>query len=273
MPRPWLLAPLLLLCTAWTQSPDATGAAEPVRLWPNASIKTGETIRYKVHYGVINAGEAVVETSGGLERIADRPCYKATVSGRTIGSFDFFLHVRDQWRAYIDTASILPLRSTRDIEESSYRKKEVVEFDQERDLVNVLQTHRKDPIRYTFKVPNNAQELVSGFYYLRTINYDHMKPGEVLRIGSYFDESSFNLEVIYKGREIVDTKAGPVHVLKLVPKLPSNHLFRGEDAIKVYLSDDRNKIPVLFQAEMLVGSVKVDMYKYEGLKSRLNMAR
>nr|GFD10048.1 two-component system sensor histidine kinase/response regulator, putative [Tanacetum cinerariifolium] len=38
--------------------------------------------------------------------------------------------------------------------------------------------------------------------------------------------------------------------------MPSNKIFRGEDAIKVYLSDDRNKIPVLFQAELFVGSVK-----------------
>ena len=268
--RRWFLIPLLLLCAAWTQ--QAT-TAEPVRVWPNASFQAGETIRYKVHYGVINAGEAVVETAGGLERVADRPCYKATVSGRTIGSFDFFLHVRDQWRAYIDTASILPLRSTRDIEESSYRKKEVVEFDQAHNVVNVLQTHTKEPIHYTFKVPTNVQELVSGFYYLRTLNYDHMKPGEVIRVGSFFDESASTLEITFKGREIVSTKAGSIHVLKLVPKLPNNRIFRGEEAIKVYLSDDRNKIPVLFQAELFVGAIKIDMYKYDGLKSRLNVAR
>jgi hypothetical protein len=268
--RCWLLVPLLLLCAAWSQP---TGLAEPVRYWPNSSFRAGETIRYKVHYGVINAAEATVETSGSMERVADRPCYKATVSGHTTGSFEFFLHVKDQWRAYIDTASILPLRSSRDIEESSYRKKEVVDFDQTHDIVNVLQTHTKEPIRYTFKVPNNVQELVSGFYYLRTLSYEHMKPGEVIHMGGYFDESTFNLDVVFKGREVVETKAGPIHVLKLVPKMPSNHIFRGEDAIKVYLSDDRNKIPVLFQAELFVGSVKVDMYKYDGLKSRLNMAR
>jgi hypothetical protein len=266
----WLLVPLFLLCVAWTQP---IGTAEPVRLWPNPSFKAGETVRYKVHYGVLNAAEAVIETSGNLERVADRPCYKATVSGRTTGSFDFFLHVRDQWRSYIDTASVLPLRATRDIEEGTYRKKEVVDFDHTHDIVNVLQTHTKEPIRYTFKVPNNVQELVSGFYYLRTLNYDHMKPGEVIRMGGFFDESTFNLEVTFKGREVVETKAGPIHVLKLIPKMPPNHIFRGEDAIKVYLSDDRNKIPVLFQAELFVGSVKVDMYKYDGLRSRLNLAR
>ncbi|MGI4739617.1 MAG: DUF3108 domain-containing protein [Janthinobacterium lividum] len=270
MPRRWLFACLLLLCGAWTQP---SGPAEPARLWPNASFRAGETLRYKVHYGVLNAAEATVETSNSLERVAGRPCYKATVSGRTTGSFDFFLHVRDQWRSYIDTASILPLRSSRDIEESTYRKKEVVDFDQERNVVNVLQTHTKEPIRYTFKVPNNVQELVSGFYYLRTLSYERMKPGEVIHMGGFFDESSFNMDVVFRGREVIETKAGPIHVLKLVPKMPANRIFRGEEAIKIYLSDDRNKIPVLFQAELFVGAVKVDMYRYDGLKYRLNLAR
>jgi hypothetical protein len=53
--------------------------------------------------------------------------------------------------------------------------------------------------------------------------------------------------------------------------MPNNKLFKGENAISVYLSDDRNKIPVLIQAEMFVGAVKVDMYKYQGLKTRLNL--
>ena len=269
--RRWFLLPLLLLlCTAFTQ---AIGTAEPVRLWPNASFRTGETIHYKVHYGVINAGEATIETSGTLERVADRPCYRATVSGRTLGSFDYFMHVRDQWRAYIDTASILPLRSSRDIAEGTYRKKEVVDFDQAHDVVNVVQTHTDPALHYTFKVANNVQELVSGFYFLRTLDYDHLKPGGVIRVSGFFDEVASTIEVTYKGRELVETKAGLVHALKLIPKIPKNRIFRGEEAIKVYLSDDKNKIPVLFQAELFVGSVKIDMYRAEGLKARLNMAQ
>jgi hypothetical protein len=269
MTRRWLLyLPFLLGCAAWAQP---IGTAEPVRVWPNPSFRAGETIRYKVHYGLINAAEAVVETSGSLDHVAERPCYRATVSGHTTGSFDFFLHIRDQWRSYIDTTSILPLRATRDITEKGYHKKETVDFDHRRDIADVQVHDRESPTRTAYKIPNNAQELVSGFYYLRTLHYEHMKPGEVIRMPGFFDESTFNLEVTFKGRELVETKAGTVRALKLVPKMPNNKIFRGEDAIKIYLSDDRNKIPVLFQAELFVGSVKVDMYKYDGLKSKLNL--
>ncbi len=268
--RRWIYAtPLALLLLA---AQSATGP-EALRYLPQSSFGRGEVINYKVHYGLFNAAEATVETSGALERLADRPCYKATVSGRTIGSFDFFLHVRDQWRAYIDTASILPLRAQRDITEKGYHKKETVDFDQIHDVADVQDHNRDNPTRTSVKVANNCLELVSGFYYLRTLNLDRMRVGETVRIPAYFDGDNFLLEVVYRGRETVETKAGTVRAFKLVPKMPNNKIFKGENAVSVYLSDDRNKIPVLFQAEMFVGSVKIDMYQYRGLKGPLNMVQ
>lgn len=270
MNRRWLfLAPVAVLLSAAAQ--HTIGPGDAVRSIPQSSFGRGEVIRYTVHYGLINGGEATVETAGNIERVNDRPCYKATVSGRTTGSFDFFLRIRDQWRAYIDTTSILPVRSHRDIAEKNYRKKETVNYDHINDLAEVQDNSKDKPKRKTVKVANNTLELVSGFYYLRTFNFDRMRVGEVIKVPGYLDGDNFMLEVTYKGRETVETKAGDVRAFKLVPKMPNNKLFRGENAISVYLSDDRNKIPVLFQAEMFVGTVKVDMVKYQGLKSRLNI--
>ncbi|MBD2767060.1 DUF3108 domain-containing protein [Hymenobacter sp. BT664] len=262
------LAPFILVLLAAAQ--PGLGPGDAVRNIPQSSFGRGEVIKYTVHYGLINGGEATVETGGSLERVNDRPCYKATVSGRTTGSFDFFLRIRDQWRAYIDTTSILPIRAQRDIAEKNYRKKETVDFDHLHDIAEVQDHDKENPKRTTVKIANNTLELVSGFYYLRTLNFDRMKVGEVIKMPGYFDGDNFMLEVTYKGREIVETKAGDIRTFKLVPKMPSNKLFRGENAISVYLSDDRNKIPVLFKAEMFVGSVKVDMVRYQGLKAPLN---
>ncbi|MBX0291114.1 DUF3108 domain-containing protein [Hymenobacter sp. HSC-4F20] len=272
MIRRWLLFPVLALplaavLTAFGPVSDAT------RSIPNTSFERGEVLQYKVHYGLINAAEATIEVDGAVHRVNERPCYRATVTGRTTGSFDYFLRIRDTWRSYIDTTSILPQRFFRNIEEKSYRKRETVDFDHVRDIANV-ESHKKDKNdvkRGSFKTPNNVQDLVSGFYFLRTLNYDQRRPGEVIKVQGFFDDDVFNMDVIYKGRETVETKAGVIRAIRLVPKMPSNKLFKGENAISVYLSDDRNKIPVLIQAEMFVGSVKVDMYKYKGLRNRLNL--
>ncbi|QDA60811.1 DUF3108 domain-containing protein [Hymenobacter jejuensis] len=271
MNRRWLALVSLLTLVAGLLT--SFGPNDVMRAVPNTSFTRGEVLNYKVHYGLINAAEATIEVANDIHRINDRPCYKATVTGRTTGSFDLFLRIRDTWRSYIDTTSILPQRFFRNIEENHYRKKETVDFDHARDVVMVeVRKKEKDPPKQgTYKVPNNVQDLVSGVYFLRTINYDQRRIGEVIRVQGFFDEEVFNMDVIYKGRETVETKAGNIRAIKLVPKMPSNKLFRGENAISVYLSDDRNKIPVLIQAEMFVGSVKVDMYKYQGLRNRLNL--
>jgi hypothetical protein len=193
------------------------------------------------------------------------------VTGRTTGSFDMFLKVRDTWRSYIDTTSILPQRFFRNIEENNYRKRETVEFNHYKNMVDV-ESHKRDKTkikRESFKVPDNVQDLVSGFYFLRTVDYSNRKVGEMIKVQGFFDDEVFDMTVKYMGRQNVDTKAGVIRAIRLTPKMPKNKLFRGEDAISVYLSDDRNKIPVLFEAEMFVGSVKIDMYKYKGLRNKL----
>jgi len=241
---------------------------DSIRRVEQDAISTGEVLRYKVHYGVVNAAEAVIDVAPEIHRVNNRPCYKANVYGKTIGSFDFFLRIRDTWRSYIDTSAILPQHFFRNIEEGKYRKKENVNFDHYR---NVAQVESKRS--GTFKVPDNVQDIVSGVYYLRTLNLEKYRNGDQIRLQGFFDEEIFDFTIVFRGREVVETKAGKIRAFKLVPKMPDNKLFAGPDAISVYLSDDKNKIPVLIQAEMLVGAVKIDLYKASGLRYNLSTVK
>lgn len=246
----------------------AAPAHDAPRTVRNASFGRGELLKYKVHYGIINAADGEIETSGDLHRVNNRPCYKVSVSGRTTGSFDFFLRIRDTWRSYIDTAAILPQKSVRDIAESKYRKKETMDFDHATNTVTV--EDHKDKKKQTFQTPDNVQDLVSGIFFIRTLDYSNRKLGEQIKVKGFLDGELFDLTVTYRGRETVECKAGTFRCIKLLPRMPENKLFKGEDAIALYLSDDENKIPVLVQAEMFVGSVKLDLYDYRGLRGRVN---
>ncbi|WP_187264169.1 DUF3108 domain-containing protein [Pontibacter beigongshangensis] len=249
-------------------------ASDTLRHVPNESFSTGEVLKYKVHYGPITAAEAVIDTSPTIQYVNGRPCYKATVYGKTTSSFDFFIKIRDTWQSYIDTAAILPQRSFRNIEEGNYRKRETVDFNHYTKTAAVeMKKRNKDKHTAAHKIPANVQDIVSGFYFLRTQNYDRLKVGEKITVKGFFDEEVFDMVVTYGGRETVSTKVGNIRAIKLVPKMPSNKLFKGEDAISVYLSDDNNKIPVLIQANMFVGSVKVDLYEYKNLKHKMYLAK
>ena len=243
-------------------------ANEAPRIIRNLSFGRGEMLKYKIRYGIINAAEGEIETAADLHRVNDRPCYKVSVSGRTTGSFDFFLRIRDTWRSYIDTAAILPQKFQVDIAESKYRKKETLEFNHATNTVTV--ENQKEKKKMTFQTPDNVQDLVSGIFFVRTLDYSHRKLGEQINVKGFFDDEVFDFTVTYRGRQTVETKAGTFRCIRLTPKMPPNKLFKGEGAISIYLSDDDNKIPVLVQAEMFVGSVKLDLYEYRGLRGRIN---
>lgn len=236
---------------------------EPTRVVPNKSFGVGEKVEYRVHYGFINAAEAKVEIAKNVTVVNNKPCYRINASGRTVGPFDLISKVRDTWRSYVDTAAILPHKFERSIQENKYRKEETVIFNHSKDVA--ISTVKDDS--KTYNVPNNIHDIVSGYFFLRTINFDKISEGEVIEVPTFFDGDIYKLRVRYVGRDVIKTKFGKTKVLRLNPLIPDNKLFKGEGAMKLWISDDANKIPLKVEVELWIGSLEMDIKSYKGLKS------
>lgn len=236
----------------------------------NKSFLPGEVLTYKVHYGFITAATAEMTISDKLYNLNDRRCYKVEVKGRSIGMFDLFLRIRDTWGTYLDTAAIVTHKFYRKIEEGRYRKNEVVEFDHEKKIAysKTFDNRKKKwkPTK-TFEVPNNVQDLVSTYYYMRTLDFKELNEGDIITVNTFFDEELYDFSVRFVGRDEVKTKLGKIRSLVLSPIMPENSLFDGENAIKVWISDDINKVPLKIKAEMFVGAVEIDIQSFKkGIK-------
>ncbi|MDN4166252.1 DUF3108 domain-containing protein [Cytophagales bacterium LB-30] len=261
--KKWIFLTLLSLSlSGFTQMGDG---ALPVS--PEIAFHPGEKLTYRVHYGFINAGEAVMEIHDKIQMVNDRPCYKINVEGKSTGMFDYMLRIRDTWGTYLDTTALLPHRFYRYVEEGKYRKYEITDFNRQKDSVivkNLDKKNKKDvrKVQY-FPIPENAHDMVSGYYYLRTLDYSKIKPGTIIELDGFFENTSYNFPVRFMGKEMVNTDLGKLNALVLQPIMPENSLFSGEDAIKVYISDDTNKIPLKVKAEMFVGAVEIDITSYK----------
>lgn len=244
--------------------------AEQYRAVKNTSFKKGEKLTYRLHYGFINAGEAVMEISDKVYYVNNRPCFQINVDGRSTGMFDYILRIRDTWGTYMDTSAMLPHRFYRYIEEGKYRKNEVTDFDHFNDSVIVKVYDKKNKNvekgRKSYGIPNNSQDMVSGYYYLRTLDYNKMSVGKIIDLSGFFEDTNYDFKVRFLGREVIKTDLGKMNALVLAPIMPENSLFKGEDAIRLWISDDRNKIPLKVQAELTVGAVEIDItgYKIDG---------
>jgi hypothetical protein len=232
----------------------------------NNSFGPGEHLEYRVHYGFINAAEAVVDVSPTLYKVNDRPCYRVNVDGRTVGAFDLVTRIRDTWRSFIDTSAILPQKFYTNLQENNYRKEENITFNHEANTVKAEERTEKD----VFKVPDNVHDLISGYYFLRTIDFTKIAAGQVIEVPAFYDDTVYNMKVRYRGKDVVKTKQGRINVLKLNPVLPQNKLFKDEESIRIFVSDDINKVPVKVEVDLWVGSMVMDLKKNSGLKQPLH---
>lgn len=242
--------------------------AENYRVIENNSFTTGERLEYRVHYGIINAAEAVVTVDKNIAIVNNRPCYLVKVAGRTTGAFDFISKVRDTWQSHIDTAAIIPHQFYTNKREGNYKNVEKIVFDHNINQALRIDLDGKDQ-RKTYNVPNNVQDVVSGYYFLRTVDFKAMKIGQIVTVKAFFEGELYDMKMKYAGKEHIYTKFGKAKVFKINPILPSNDFFEDQNSIRIWVSDDENKVPLRAEVDLKIGKISMDIKKYSGLKNPL----
>lgn len=226
----------------------------------------GEVIEYRAHYGFLNAAIAKMVISENVFQINGKNCYKIDVYGKSVGMFDLMLSIDDNWGTYLDTSEMLPQRFWRVLKEGRYRKHEIVDFYQKEQKAEVITYNFKQDKwneKKNFDIPLKSQDMVSGYYYLRTLDMSKLNKGDVIVIDGFFDNETYNFKIRYLGRDQLKTKIGTYNTHFFAPIMPKNDLFKGENSIKFWLSDDEYKIPLKIRAEMFVGAVELDITDYK----------
>lgn len=234
----------------------------------NVYFSAGEELTFKVKYLFFNAAEAKLTVSKTIYQVQGRPTYKIDVYGRTLNIFKIF-YVKDNWGTFMDTTNLIPYKSYRHIEEGDYRKHEQIDFDHEKRTATVNQfdrDNRKITETTTHDVPKNVQDIVSGFYYLRTMNLSQLKINDAITLRGFFGQKLYNIKLTFEGKERIKTKIGEFDTFVFSPTMPGNKLFSGENPVKVWITDDKNRIPVRITANLVVGSLDMEITKAIGLR-------
>ena len=81
------------------------------------------------------------------------------------------------------------------------------------------------------------------------------------------DDDIFNVYFILYGRETIKVKGlGTVKAIRFAAKLLEGEVFKGEEDMTIWISDDENRLPVYFEAPLRVGLAAGRMTGYSGLK-------
>ena len=174
--------------------------------------------------------------------------------------------VEDNYESYFDKNTNKPYQYVRKIDEGGYTKDQEGFFNQ--DTNKILVKDYKNNTEKTINVSENVQDIVSTFYFLRNhpaINT--IKPNEYIAVDMFFDDEITKFKLKFLGREDIDTKFGTVPTMIFRPLVQSGRVFKEEESLTVWISDDDNKIPVRIKANLAVGSIKADLDGFKGLRN------
>lgn len=228
----------------------------------------GEWFKFRIHYGFVNAGYATLEVKEAT--VANEKVFHLIGKGYTTGFSRFFFKVDDLYESYISKETFVPYQFVRKIDEGGYTKNQEGFFNLNQNKVTVKDyKHKTEKV---FGIPKNTQDILSAFYYLRnspTIN--KIKPGESIAIDLFFDDETTKFKLKFMGRTDIKTKFGTFSTMIFRPLVQSGRVFKEQESVTVWISDDDNKIPLRIQASLAVGSIKADLDAFKGLKHILKV--
>lgn len=235
--------------------------SQNLRSMSNYAFTHGERLKFRVHYGWIDAGEILLEVKPDPKKFINHFCYQIVGTGRTVGAFDFFFKIRDHFETHIDKNAIVPWYFIRNVNEGKYSKSEYLSFNHYNNTV----TREKEK----FQVTENIQDILSALYFARCLDYSTARPGDTFPLEVFLGDKTISMNYKFLGKEVIKTKFGNIRCLKFGPKLVKGRVFKEEEDMTIWVSDDKNHIPIRVDAKIKVGSLKLDIEEYSGLLTPL----
>lgn len=234
-----------------------------------SAFKPGEWLKFRLHYGFLNASYATLQVKNA--KINGKSVYHVVGKGRTTGFASMFFKVNDRYESYFDKEEGKPYKFVRKINEGGYTKDIEINFDHNKDKAVLNDKESKQ--KKEFELQDSIQDLISAFYYLR----NHYEPKDLVQGESislkmlYDDDGVFNFKLKYLGDEVLKTKFGKVKCYKFRPYVQSGRVFKEQESLSLWVSADKNKLPIRIKADLAVGSIKADLEEYNGLKHQFKI--
>ena len=107
----------------------------------------------------------------------------------------------------------------------------------------------------------------------RTLDFSNLKKGDIIQLTNFYNTKVYPLDVIYHGKEIVELDMGKFNCVKVEPIIREGGLFKTSGKIFIWLTDDKIRVPVKVQTQIIIGSINANLINYKGLQGSLNYSK
>ena len=264
---------VLVLVTAFPG--QLSGQCFPVHpeLASDHAFTEGERLSYIIHYKWLgirtDVGAAEVTLLDGGERNGRRLLHPVAV-GATYRFWDVFFKVRDRYESVFYEDSVRPVYFHRDIHEGKYTIKNYYSWDDSTHAISAEVIKAEGVIDTLLPGHECTFDILTLFYNARNMDLEALETGVNNPVSFAIDEEIFDIYFRYIGREEKRIPGlGTYRTLKFAAKVVAGEVFTGEQEMLIWVSDDMNRVPLLFESPIIVGSVFGRLSDWDGLRSPL----
>ena len=251
--RPGLIvfgAVVCALAALWGASPAVAEPSQPLSVpaSPAHPFPVGERLTYALSYLAIQAGTATMEVhlppAGG-------PASQLLLVN-TAKSSKFvtrFFPVDNRVESYVDAGTLAPQHFIFHRREGKKKN----DFDVTFLHAEGKATGTKDGEAYAQTIPADTHDVLSCLYYFR--NLPSLQPGARAAINIHHDRKNYKIEVVAEAIERLSGAWGEGETIRLLVIMPFQGLFLNEGNIRLWVTNDARRLPVMMQAKVIIGSI------------------
>ncbi len=219
----------------------------------------GERLSYEVSWSnFLVAGELTLE-------VADRKnfdgidSYQMNATAQSVGMVSLLGYkVKDVYQSFVDAKTLKPFRAEKRTRHKDRREASSVLIDHEQG------TARIDG-KKTIEIPPDTYDLASLIYAIRAMA---LTPGKAQVLTLLEDGKLYGLKVECEKREKIETRLGKYEALKITTKKLAGSKEEDPYKLRIYLTDDDRRLPVLISAAPSWGEVRVELTQATGTKTK-----
>lgn len=241
----------------------------------NSSFQYKEVVDYTIYYHLAGFWVSAGEVSFKVDsiNIENEPYYHFNSYGTTLKKYDWIYKVRDHYESYASEKEMKPIRFKREVNEGGTHIREDYWFDYEqKKAITKRQMDEDEPfVNDTVRLEKCGYDVMTMIYIARNLEYAGLEVGDKIPITLFLDNEAHDSYIEYLGKENLDVdELGEFRCIKFAPLLIEGTIFNSGDGMTVYVTDDKNRVPLLIETPILVGSIKAKVSRMNGLKYPLS---
>lgn len=243
--------------TPQTATPTATPTPTPpvvnnqtngTQLRGGLPFQAGEQLNYNVFLGASTQPVATVSSQiRPRAKYFNRDGILFAVKAQTLAAIGKLFFANDQINSYVDPQRLLPFRTELNLVEGRRRTNQVLTYDQDRGSVLTDRGTR-------IEIPVGTHDYISAIYALRLFN---LAPSKRNAVTMLVNNRPLTLIITSLKRETIQLGGQQIPAIQL--SLTTDDPQPDKYALRLWVSDDRRRLPLRVTAITPIGPVRADL--------------